>query len=303
MPVDLSSLASTDLPGPSATGFPMADIDCPFPVAPEYAVRADLQKLGDAPLLVEDQDWAHWMRQKRERLAHADAWQRAPSLDDARLADLAQRVAVAFQSAVPDGPVDRAGGLPWASLPSGLPPADFLLGLTLSLQEDLVLMVRDERDEPTAQWLSVCFPSGWRPAEKLGQSMIRIHAPVADNARLQQAAGGLAQAITSKGPFLRHVWTLAGSGSLHKDPDADAFDGVRSLDDLWFRCERQITVPLGGNASLFLIRVFVAPLGTVAASPERFECLRRALASMSPAVVEYKGLGKVMPMFGLVERR
>lgn len=299
MPVDLPSFVSSDPPGPSSTGFAAADIDCPFPVAPEYAVRADLQKLGDAPLLVEDGDWSHWMRQKRERLAHAGALQRAPSLDDARLADLALRVAAAFQSAVPDGPVDGAGGLPWAGLPPGLPPEDFLLGLTLSLQEDLVLMVRDERDELTAQWLAVCFPSGWRPAEKLGQSMSRIHAPVADNARLQQATSGLEQAITSKGPFLRHVWTLAGSGSLHKDPGTDAFEGVRSIDDLWFRCERQVTVPLCGNACLFLIRVFVAPLREVAGSPERFECLRRALASMSPAVVEYKGLGRVMAMLGV----
>lgn len=299
MPVDLSHLSPADFPGPSSTGFPGVNTDCPFPVAPEYAVRADLQKLGDAPLLIEDGGWAQWMRQKCERLQHAGALQRAPGLDDARLAGLAQRVASALRSAVPDGPVDAAGGLPWVGLRSGLPAADFLVGLTLSLQEDLVLMVRDAEGELSAQWMAVCFPSGWRPADKLGQSMLRIHAPVADNARLQQAAGGLAQAITSKGPFLRHVWTLAGSGSLHKDPDTDAFDGVRSIDDLWFRCERQVTVPLGGDACLFLIRVFVAPLGTVAASPERFECLRRALASMSPAVVGYKGLGRVMPMFGL----
>lgn len=299
MSAALSRLRPADPPGPSCTGFPLTPVDCPFPVAPEYAVRADLQKLGDAPLLIEDSDWPQWMRQKHERLQHAGALQRAAGLDEARLADLARRVAAAFQSAVPDGPVDAAGGLPWAGLPSGLPPAEFLLGLTLSLQEDLVLMVRDERDELTAQWLSVCFPSGWRPAEKLGQPMFRIHAPVADNARLQQAAAGLAQAITSKGPFLRHVWTLAGSGSLHKDPETDAFAGVRSVDDLWFRCERQVTVPLGGDASLFLIRVFVAPLREVAGSSERFDVLRRALASMSPAVVGYKGLGRVMPMFGL----
>lgn len=302
MLADLSYLAHADLPGPSFTGFPVVNIDCPFPVAPEYTVRADLQKLGDAPLLIEDSAWAQWMRHKCERLQHAGALQRAPGLDDVRLAGLAQRVALALQTAVPDGPVDAAGGLPWVGLPPGLPAADFLVGLTLSLQEDLVLMVRDEHDGLTAQWLAVCFPSGWRPAEKLGQSLFRIHAPVADNARLQQAAVGLEQAITSKGPFLRHVWTLAGSGSLHKDPDTDAFDGVRSIDDLWFRCERQVTVPLGGDASLFLIRVFVAPLREVAGSSERFDLLRRALASMSPAVVGYKGLGRVMTMFRLAQR-
>lgn len=300
--VDLSRLFTSDAPGPAATGFALAAAACPFPVEREYVVRADLQKLGDAPLLVEDVQWHNWMQRKRERIAFAGAIQRAPEFDDARLAALAQRVATALNAAVPNGPVAAGGALPWAGLSAGLAPADFLLGLTLSLQEDLVLMVRDAEGELAAQWMAVCFPSGWRPADKLGQSMLRIHAPVADNARLQQAAGGLAHAMSSKGPFLRHVWTLAGSGALHRDPGDDAFAGVRSIDDLWFRCERQVTVPLGGDASLFLIRVFVAPLREIAGTADRFDLLRRALASMSPAVVDYKGLGRVMPMFGLAQR-
>lgn len=299
MSVDLSRLFTNDIPGPAATGFALAATDCPFPVTPEYVVRADLQKLGDAPLLVEDLHWRDWMQRKRERIVAAGALQRAAELDDSRLAGLAQRVAAALNAAVPNGPVDAGGALPWVGLPAGLPPADFLLGLTLSVQEDLVLMVRDSRGELTAQWMGVCFPSGWRPADKLGHSMLRIHAPVADNVRLQQAADGLAHAMTSKGPFVRHVWTLAGSGALHRDPGDDAFAGVRSADELWFRCERQVTVPLGGDASLFLIRVFVAPLHAVAQSAERVGLLRRALVSMSPAVVDYKGLAKARGILGL----
>lgn len=287
----------THLPGPQATGFGTEGIACPFPVAPVYEVRADLQKLGDAPLLVEDADWPQWIRQKQSRLG--EAVQRAPGLTDDHLSVLAQRVAAALQQRVPDGPVDAGGGLPWVDRPAGLPAEAFLTGLTLSLQEDLVLMAPGVAGEPVAQWLSVCFPSGWRPAEKRGQSLFRIHAPVADNARLQQSAAGLAQAMADKGPFLRHVWTLSGSASLHRDPEDDAFAGVRTLDDLWFRCERQVTLPLGGGASLFLIRVFVAPLAQVTAAPGRFALLRSALASMRAAVVDYKGLGPVLPLFGL----
>lgn len=292
-----AALDPARLPGPRASGFTLAAADCPFPVVPAYEVRADLQKLGDAPLLVEDADWPQWMARKQARLPQAV--QRWPALDDARLAGFAAKIAATLHALLPNGPVDADGGLPWVGLPPGLPPQEFLLGLTLSLQEDLVLMATDQNGDLVAQWLSVCFPSGWRPADKVGQSMFRIHAPVADNARLQQSAGGLAQAMAAKGPFLRHVWTLSGSGSLHKDPEEEAFAGASSLDDLWFRCERQVTVPLGGDASLFLIRVFVAPLAEVTAMPGRLELLRCALGSMSAAMVGYKGLAPALPLFGL----
>ncbi len=291
------ALEASRPPGPRATGFSLAARDCPFPVTPAYEVRADLQKLGAAPLLVEDADWAQWIAQKQAR--QAQAVQRWPGLDDRRLEEFSTRVAAAMRDRVPDGPVAADGSLPWAGLPAGLAPPEFLVGLALSLQEDLVLMADDGSGELVAQWLAVSFPSGWRPADKVGQSMFRIHAPVADNARLQQSARGLAQAMATKGPFLRHVWTLAGSASLHKDPEGDAFAGVHSLDDLWFRCERQVTVPLGGDASLFLIRVFVAPLAEVTAMPGRLDLLTRSLGSMSAAMLAYKGLAPVLPLFGL----
>lgn len=292
-----ASFDTARLPGPEVTGFAPADGGCPFPVEPDYRVRADLTKLGDAPLLVEDADWRQWIAHKQARLPQA--LHCAPDVGGERLAVLAQRVAAALHARVPDGPVAADGSLPWLGLPAGLSPTDFLAGLALSLQEDLVLMATDAGGELVAQWLAVSFPSGWRPAEKLGQSMFRIHAPVADNARLQQAATGLAQAMANKGPFLRHVWTLSGSGALHRDPDDQPFAGVCALEQLWFRCERQVTLPLGGDASLFLIRVFVAPLAVVTAAPGRLALLRQSLASMSAAMIAYKGLAPVLPLFGL----
>jgi hypothetical protein len=64
----------------------------------------------------------------------------------------------------------------------------------------------------------------------------------------------------------------------------------------WFRCERQVSVPLPGSPdwpgglALFLIRLHVAPLDTVADTPIRRAVLREALASMSAATLAYKGL-------------
>ncbi|NBW01989.1 MAG: hypothetical protein EBR85_10000, partial [Betaproteobacteria bacterium] len=58
-----------------------------------------------------------------------------------------------------------------------------------------------------------------------------------------------------------------------------------------FRCERQITIPLFEQGSLFLIRVFVEPLHeTLAAIAGRRDRLMQSLASMSDAVLAYKGI-------------
>jgi hypothetical protein len=59
---------------------------------------------------------------------------------------------------------------------------------------------------------------------------------------------------------------------------------------LYFRLERQSTMPLGEGYGLFLIRVQVRPLDEVLARPGRLELLQASLRSMSDAMVHYKNL-------------
>jgi len=209
---------------------------------------------------------------------------------------------------------------PLAQRLAGLPPADrALAAFSLALQEDLVLMGWPQwpagagdagLSSPglVALALSVVFPSGWDPADKLGRALWEIHAPVADGAPLRQASAALSRAMVDKGPFERFVWTLGTDPSLARwpspplppspptEPTASQASPSESADlsDMVFRCERQVTLGLPAlGASLFLIRVHVAPLLEVCTDPQRRARLVAALRSMSDDVVAYKNLQRL----------
>lgn len=203
---------------------------------------------------------------------------------------------------------------------AGLPPADrALAAFSLAVQEDLVLMGWPEWPAGAgdagvsspglvALALSVVFPSGWDPADKLGRGLWEIHAPVADGAPLRQATAALSRAMVDKGPFERFVWTLGTDPGLARWPQPSpslsppiarpasqpAPTDAADLSDLVFRCERQVTLGLPAfGASLFLIRVHVAPLLEVCTDPQRRARLVASLRSMSDDVVAYKNLQRL----------
>ena len=189
------------------------------------------------------------------------------------------------------GPLTADGYFPWIGCNSSSALENFVF-LTVSIQEDFALMVDDGQGALRAGLLSICFPSGWSPKEKIGKLLEEIHEPVADNRELQASTPLMARAMATKGPFIRHVWTLAGSGARRRDANEDTLSEASSISDLWFRCERQLTIPLSGQGCLFLIRVYVAPLLHVMAQAGRKERLIEALRSMSPELVQYKGIAR-----------
>lgn len=177
--------------------------------------------------------------------------------------------------------------------------------LAEGLQEDFVIL-HDEADAMRTRFLSVCFPSNWNPAEKLGLDFGAIHAPVADNALLQAGGRGIIDMAFRQARMLRHVWLLTPGGDLAQHPEtrrtrwedalaaADAAGG-RLIDQVFFRVERQTTLPLPAlRRGVFFIRILVAPLADVlAVAPARAGELADALASMSEAVVAYRGMTTV----------
>ena len=179
--------------------------------------------------------------------------------------------------------------------------------LAQGLQEDFVIL-HDEPDAMRTRFLSVCFPSNWNPAEKLGQDFSAIHAPVADNMLLQAGGKGIVDMAFRQASMLRHVWLLTANGDLPQHPEtrrtrwedavaqADAA-GQRLIDQVFFRVERQTTLPLPAlRRGVFFIRVMVCPLVEVLqAAPGRAAQLAEALASMTDAVVAYRGLSTVSP--------
>lgn len=285
-------LAQAPRIGPAATGWPLCATLPPFPVEAPYRAKPDLVKLENAPLLHEDLQWREWIAEKERLQAAGGLVLVDDRIDQQALAELVHAIRRFFQGQLPNGPIDPAGGLPWLGAIRINDPRLFLEGLSLSLQEDFAIMADLDGSGLCAAVLSVCFPSGWNPHDKLGRSMHALHDPVADNQRLQQAMPAMSEAICTKGPFVRYVWTLTGDGGRARPPGVDSTRDLLSADQLWFRCERQITIPLMGKASLFLIRVLTAPFGQVITSSERLGRLAAALQSMSGEMVAYKHLAR-----------
>jgi hypothetical protein len=242
----------------------------PFPVESPFAMRPNMRvwQPGE-PILIRDCRFSDYIEEKKR--TYLPVFGEAP--DRALLRSAAQ----SLQKYVP-------GFMP------ELAQDDLVYALTMQLQEDWVLLSPNRQGQLSAQILSVHFPSGWDPREKAGMTFSQLHAPVAENELLIRSADSICAVIASKGPFIRHVWSVANSGALSCRPDVRPSTGFTDLSEAWFRCERQTTLPLEGRAALFLIRVYVAPLQEVLRNPKHRQAMADSLLSMSQAVIEYKGL-------------
>jgi hypothetical protein len=176
----------------------------------------------------------------------------------------------------------------------GLPPAWRLAGLaSLAFAEDFAVV---DGASGTIPWLAVTLPSHWAPEAKLGRHFTEVHGPVADNALLLKATAGLLKLVTSVERWERFVWTITDHPRLHAHPAH--VDPQRWLHTpahaAWWRSEHQTFIPLPQRAqAVFTIHVDVQPLADITADPARAAALRDAVASMSPAVLEYRGLTPV----------
>lgn len=190
---------------------------------------------------------------------------------------------------------DRTGACLQALAPRWRLPAL----LSLAFAEDFAVVDADTGRIP---WLAVCLPSHWSPEEKVGRPFAEVHAPVADNATLIAAGTHLMRLVTGGERWQRFVWTITPQSRLdahpHRSPappwppsagtaaDAQALAAVAH-----FRTERQTFIPVPGHAqAVFTIHVESAPLAKAVDTPEQARALHAAVASMSPAVLAYRGL-------------
>lgn len=180
------------------------------------------------------------------------------------------------------------------------------LPLELQVEEDLVVL-----DTHTARvpWMCVSVPSRWAPEEKLGRTLPEVHQPVADGAALAAAMPAILRVLASGAHWERYVWTLTPSPNYDQHPyrhAVAAWPVTADPDELarhcYLRAERQTFIPIpdaGGRPAkqtVFTIRVMLEPLCSAVGSASDALRLRDALASMSDAVLEYKGLAPARPL-------
>lgn len=157
------------------------------------------------------------------------------------------------------------------------------------VQEDLCVMVLRD-GAPHLDAASLCFPSYWRLADKLGRPMAEVHGPVAHYA--EELAVKVDRFLTRL-PADRPVWRR--NWSVHDDPHLFLPDPTppRPTDPpagLWLRSERQTLRRLATpDTVLFTIRTQQVPLAVLAGRPDVAHRLAAAIAAWSPAVAAYKG--------------
>lgn len=147
-------------------------------------------------------------------------------------------------------------------------------------------------------WTAVCLPSRWAPEDKIGRPFAEVHAPVADNTMLLAASDALVRLVTGSDRWERFVWTITANASLDEHPrrvPRTPWPADASADELaacaWWRTEHQTFIPLvERRQAVFTIHVEHRPLLAAIGSAGQARALHDALATMSAAVLAYRGL-------------
>jgi len=186
---------------------------------------------------------------------------------------------------------DRYGEV---SLDTSLHPLDAVARL---VPEDLVVMA--ERDGGLVFGAgSVCFPNRWDLRSKIGASMARVHAPVAQlNEQLEDAVDGFFDRLRPERSFWRLGWGILDTADGYTPLDGTAAPRPErpTLDDLHVRVERETLRRFPRTrAVLFTIRTYVTPLRSVIADDENREAIARIVDAMPTDVRGYKDITDAM---------
>ncbi len=160
--------------------------------------------------------------------------------------------------------------------------------LALAFAEDFAVIDGASARIP---WLAVCLPSHWAPQDKVGRHFAEVHAPVADNRLLLTAGEHLARLVTGTQRWERFVWTIVPEPKLDMHPARMGPPRWGDAAEAFFRTERQTFIPLPeARQAVFTIHVESRPLAEAIATPGQAAAVHAALASMSDAVLAYRGL-------------
>ena len=161
-------------------------------------------------------------------------------------------------------------------------------------EPDWLLLNPDDAGRWVLLAAAVCFPSTWRPEEKLGLPLSQIHAPVPTlNESLGAQIDKFIGAILPGTSWERSNWGLSRSSELCQHParNLPRLTAPLRAEQVWVRIENQVLhrLPQTGGL-LFGIRLENVPLSAVKAHATAAPGLQRALRTMPDEVAHYKGL-------------
>ncbi len=194
-----------------------------------------------------------------------------------------------FQDPVTEAAVDELAE--WG----GAPSMD-CRELALLWEQDFLVLLADAQGKEVFQAGVVCFPSSWRPEEKVGLPVYAIHSPVPTlNERLGEQIDKFIAGIKPDTAWERVNWGLSRSAELNQHPDCEIprLEPPFNLNQVWVRREDQVLFRLPKTRALiFGINVFNISVGEVASDKEGRAGLRRAIETMPEEIAEYKNLLK-----------
>jgi Protein of unknown function (DUF3445) len=301
-------------------------VSVPFPVQSSYVIRADLARMPEnteprsSKHFHIDAAYFDYVQEKLQQLqTHPELCHVYSKADQTALITIAWRIFAKLSEEYPEYAVTKNGvrlellglhldnSLELQALPHCAKDVFEYLSkqhglkrlidtLALALQDDLVILHNTEPDR--TELMHVCFPSHWNPAERVGQGLYGLHQPVANNQQLLKASRNVAEAMSTKGPFVRFVWSLNSTDELNLNPALHTQGRKKPLGNdpsqWFFRVERQTTLAFPDlQRSLFTIRIYIEPLTQTLQTPERKHLLSQAICSMDETLLRYKGLVKV----------
>jgi hypothetical protein len=160
---------------------------------------------------------------------------------------------------------------------------------SLWVADDLLIMQKLD-DHYCLTAASLCSPSHWHLAEKIGQPMARIHDPVPTiHQNLTPQIDRFFDHLTVENPVQRFNWSLQANTQLAQFPEDKVIHAVNT--PLYYRCERQTLTRLPQtNAIAFTIRVYVYPMMNLIQVPNALTQLKSAINAMPKSVARYKDI-------------
>lgn len=188
---------------------------------------------------------------------------------------------------------NRLTGETWDLTDPGIDPLEAAGRL---VQEDLCVITPGP-EGPVLGAAILCFPTGWRLADKLGRPLAAVHGPVPGYARrLARPVDRLIAGLRPGRMVERVNWSLVDDpdlfqpGGQGRTGPADPVTAATAGAALFLRTERQTLTKLQGGSVLFAIRVRMHTLAQACARPADAARLAGGVRALPEEMQRYKGL-------------